>query len=60
MTYIEELRDMIRKLHDVESKHVKSVPDKEVFQGKAVWQGIVEVLRGSSESAAPLCVDTRH
>ena len=48
MTYIEELRDVIQRLHGVEAEHVKSVPVKEVFQGKTVWEGVVEVfdLRG--------------
>ena len=44
MAHIEELKDVIRKLHGVESKHVTSVPVKEVFQGKTVWDGIVEVF----------------
>jgi hypothetical protein len=43
-TYIEELRDVIRRLHGVESKHLESVPVKESFQGKTVWEGIVEVF----------------
>ena len=44
MTYIEELKDVIHKLHGVESTHMQSVPVKEVFQGKTVWEGIVEVF----------------
>jgi hypothetical protein len=44
MTYIEELKEVIRRLHGVESKHITSVPVKEVFQGKTVWDGIVEVF----------------
>jgi hypothetical protein len=44
MIYIEELRDVIRRLHGVESKHIESVPIKETFQGKTVWEGIVEVF----------------
>ena len=44
MTYIEELRDVIRRLHGVESKHVGSVPVKEMFQGRTVWDGCVEVF----------------
>jgi hypothetical protein len=44
MTYIEELQDVIRHLHGVDSSHVESVPIKETFQGKTVWQGIVEVF----------------
>jgi hypothetical protein len=44
MTYIEELKDVIRKLHGVESTHRESVPVKEVFNGQTVWDGIVEVF----------------
>jgi len=42
--HIMELQDVIRRLHGVESKHVESVPVKETFQGKTVWEGIVEVF----------------
>ncbi len=44
MTYIEELQDVIKHLHGVESSHVESVPIKETFQGKTVWEGVVEVF----------------
>ena len=44
MTYIEELRTVIRRLHKAEATHVESVPVKETFQGKTVWDGIVEVF----------------
>lgn len=44
MTYIEELRSMIRQLHGVESRHLESVPVKETFQGQTVWEGVVEVF----------------
>jgi hypothetical protein len=44
MTYIEELRDVIRRLHGAEATHVESVPVKETYQGKTVWEGIVEVF----------------
>jgi hypothetical protein len=44
VTYIEELKDTIRKLHGVHSTHVQSVPVKEVFQGKTIWDGVVEVF----------------
>ena len=43
-TYIDELRDVIRRLHGVDSTHVESVPIKETFQGKTIWDGIVEVF----------------
>jgi hypothetical protein len=44
MTYIEELRDVIRRIHGVESKHVGSVPVKETFRGRTAWEGAVEVF----------------
>ncbi len=44
MTHIQELRDVIRRLHGVESTHVASVPIKETFQGRTVWEGVVEVF----------------
>jgi hypothetical protein len=42
--YITELREVIRRLHGVESRHLESVPIKETFQGRTVWEGIVEVF----------------
>jgi hypothetical protein len=44
VTYIEELKDVIRRLHGAEAIHVESVPIKEEFQGKTVWDGVVEVF----------------
>ena len=43
-TYIEELKDVIKRLHGVDSTHVESIPIKEDFKGKTVWEGIVEVF----------------
>src|ERR1700679_1589764 len=44
MTAIEEVREVIRHLHGVESIHVSSIPIKETFQGRTVWEGVVEVF----------------
>ncbi len=44
MNYIEELQDVIRKLHGSESTHVETVPIKETHQGQTVWEGDVEVF----------------
>jgi hypothetical protein len=44
MTPIEELRDVIHKLHGGTATHVESVPVKETFQGRTVWDGMVEVF----------------
>jgi hypothetical protein len=44
VTYLEELQQVIHRLHGVHSTHVKSVPVKEVFKGETIWEGIVEVF----------------
>jgi hypothetical protein len=44
VSHIDELRDVIHRLHGTKSTHVESVPVKEVFQGQTVWDGIVEVF----------------
>ena len=53
MTYIEELREVIRKLHGAEPTHIESVPVKEMFHGQTVWDGMVEVfeLRGHPKAS---------
>jgi hypothetical protein len=53
VTYIEELQDVIRHLRGVEARHVESVPIKEQFQGKTVWEGIVEVFELIGHPKAP-------
>lgn len=45
MTDIDELREAIRAIHDVEPTHIKSVPVTETFNGKTLWDGIVEVFK---------------
>jgi hypothetical protein len=44
MSHIEELREMIHRLHGGMATHKESVPVKEVFNGQTVWDGIVEVF----------------
>ena len=44
MTYLDELREVIRRLHGVDSRHIESVPVTETYQGRTVWEGIVEVF----------------
>jgi len=51
--HIQELKDAIRHLHGVEATHVESVPVKETFQGKTVWEGIVEVFELRGHPKAP-------
>ena len=44
MTYIQELQEVIHRLHGVPATHVKSAPVTEMFQGNTVWDGVVEVF----------------
>ena len=52
MSHIEELQHVIHRLHGVHSTHVQSVPVTEKFNGKVIWDGIVEVfeLHGHSQA----------
>lgn len=50
--YIEELRDVIRRAHGVESKQVRSLAVKVTVQDKTVWDGIVEVFKLSGHPTA--------
>jgi hypothetical protein len=51
--YISELQNVIHHLHGVESKHVESVAVKETFQGKTVWEGVVEIFELHGHPKAP-------
>jgi hypothetical protein len=51
--YISELREVIQRLHGVKATHVESVSVKETFQGRTVWEGIVEVFELRGHPKAP-------
>jgi hypothetical protein len=58
--YIDELRDVIRRLHGVESEHLKSVPVKETFRGETVWEGLVEVFYLTGHPKAAIAYAWSH
>ena len=51
-SYIERLQGVVEHLHGCNAAWVESVPVHEVFQGKTVWQGEVEVfdLKGHAKA----------
>ena len=59
-SYIDELRDVIRRLHGVESEHLKSVPVKETFRGETVWEGLVEVFYLTGHPKAAIAYAWSH
>ena len=53
MNHIQELRDIIHRLHGAKATHIESVPVKETFEGRTVWEGIVEVFELHGHPKAP-------
>jgi hypothetical protein len=60
LSYIETLQSTIRGLHGVESKHIGSVPVKEVYEGKTIWEGVVEVFELEGHPSAPKAYAWMH
>ncbi len=44
MSDIQELQDVIRQLHGADATHLESIRVTETFQGRTVWDGVVEVF----------------
>lgn len=53
MTYLDELRDVIKRLHGSDASHVETVPVRETFKGQTVWEGEVEVFDLHDHPHAP-------
>ncbi len=51
-SYLEELRGVIRRVHGVDSKHLRTVAVKETLQGKTLWNGLVEIFELKGHSSA--------
>jgi hypothetical protein len=52
---VKALIEAIRNLHGCEATWVESVPVKETFQGKTVWEGEVQVFEVKGHPAASRC-----
>jgi hypothetical protein len=50
---IEYLIAVIKHLHGVDATHVESVPVTERYQGKTIWEGVVEVFDLVGHPKAP-------
>ena len=53
MTYIEELHDVIRRLQVSSRPMSRAFQSKRYFEGKTVWEGIVEVFDLIGHAKAP-------
>src|SRR5688500_12488060 len=52
---VDKLRDAIKRLHGCDSAHAASVHVTEMFQGRPVWDGVVEVFTLQRHPSADTC-----
>ena len=60
MNYIESLQRAILKAHNCESEHVFSAPIEEVYEGKTLWKGRVQVFELMGHPTATQCYAWGH
>lgn len=60
MTYLEELESAIVKLHGCEATFLESTHVGELFRGKPVWQGDVEIFALAGCARATRCYAWGH
>lgn len=60
MADIAALQKAIKDLHGCEAVHVGSEAVHETFQGKTVWQGVVEIFEISGHPKAKRCYAWEH
>jgi hypothetical protein len=60
MTYLQELKDAIKRLHGCESKHLTTAAVVETFQGETVWKGEVEIFALTGHPTAKRCFAWAH
>ena len=58
--YIKGLQDAILRTHGCASSHLRSAPVKEAFQGKTVWEGVVEVFALEGHPKTRFCYAWAH
>jgi hypothetical protein len=58
--YIERLKQVIFHLHKSGANHVESVPVDEIFDGKTIWKGVVEVFTLTNHPKAKRCFAWSH
>lgn len=58
--YIERLKQVIFHLHKSDAQHVESAPVEEIFRGKSIWKGVVEVFTLTNHPKAKRCFAWSH
>jgi hypothetical protein len=52
---IEKIRDAVQVMHHCSATHLKSVPMREMFGDKVVWEGVVEVFKITGKKLISRC-----
>lgn len=60
MTNIKEIKKVISQLHECEADYLETVPVKETFEKKVVWEGEVEVFNLRGHLKALRCYAWSH
>jgi hypothetical protein len=60
VTEIDELAAAIKRLHGASAKHVESVDACEIFRGKVIWDGTVEIFDLLGHAKAKRCYAWKH
>lgn len=55
MDYLDEARKAIEASHGCKAVHERTVPVREMFQGKVAWEGEVEVFTITGHAKAKRC-----
>lgn len=58
--YLARIQVAIQQLHKCGAVHRRTVPVKEVFRGKTIWQGDVEVFDINGHAKAKRCYGWSH
>jgi hypothetical protein len=58
--YIERIKQVILHLYKVDAHHIESVPVEEIFNGRVIWKGVVEVFTLAGHPKAKRCFAWSH
>ncbi len=54
-SYIERIKQVIFRRHQTDAQWARTVPVREFYQGKLIWEGEVEIFRISGHPKAKRC-----
>jgi hypothetical protein len=52
---LDQLREAVERMHGGTAAFAQSVPVRETFEGKSVWEGVVQISRAALSGGSLLC-----